>query len=687
MIVSLILILAARISIADESDVTTGNRGTLDQKIDQVISLASYDFGQNNNLLSEISELIRLTQHSSTAREKLELKLLEVLRIRTTSYTAKEFICKQLSIIGTDESIPELSRMLSDPETSHIACIALLHIPGKAADRALIENLKTQVNKVGIINTLGMRQSIEAVAELGEIIGDSDPSVASAAISALGQIGGTEAAGILATAKDRMSDDIRMQILDSYLNCAKGFAANGDTNKALEIYDELIQAASPLNIRRAAFASKFRLSNSQGEAMLLDVLRSDRNELHSTAASLIRELPNSANSQSIASRLSTLSPMIQVQMISALADLGNENVRESIEKAAESDHQEVRIAALKALAALGNEQTVALLARSAAEKRGIERIAARKSLNRLKGEKVDQMILSLISTASANDKVELIGSVGARNIASAIPILFDMTGHADGKVRLESIEVLGEICTFEDVSKMIDVLLQAQSASERTATVKALAALILKGPDGGANSRLILERFKTTDDDKVRSSFIQVLGKVGEEESLPLIVEVYENKTGTLQTDAVRALADWPTAKPMDYLLNIVRTSENNTQKILALCGFIRQIGIADDLSDVEKTNKYKMAMALATNVSEKRMVMAGIGQLKTPEAMGMAERFLQDPILSAEAEAAFLKIAASIGRKDREKTLDVLQGILQRTKNAATHKEALSLIRSFSSI
>ncbi|MFC1761078.1 HEAT repeat domain-containing protein [Planctomycetota bacterium] len=389
------------------------------------------------------------------------------------------------------------------------------------------------------------------------------------------------------------------------------------------------------------------------------------------------------DSGTITSLLPTLTPLIQVQRITSFAELGEENVRGEVVNAADSDHADVRIAALKALAALSDEHTVEDLAGMAAVRKGVEKSSARESLYRLKGEDIDQTIVKLISTAPAKEKVELIGSVAARTIVMARPILFDMTGHADQKVRLESIEVLGEICTFEDVSKMIDVLLQAQSDSERAATVKALAALILKGPEGGANSRLILERFKTTDDNKVRSSFIQVLGKVGEEESLPLLVEVYENKTGTLQTDAVRALADWPTAKPMDYLLNIVRTPENNTRKILALRGFIRHIGIADDLSDVEKTNMYKMAMALATNVSEKRMVIAGIGQLKTPEAMGMAERSLQDPILSAEAEVAFLKIAASIGRNDREKTLDVLQGSLHRTKRPENHKKAFSLIRN----
>ena len=111
-------------SFANGAKISLENDVTLDRKIEKVFRLSIFDYGQSDHLLSDISELIRLTQNSTVARKKLEYRMLYVLKSETTSYATKQFICKQLAIIGTDESVPDLSHMLSDPETSDIACIA-----------------------------------------------------------------------------------------------------------------------------------------------------------------------------------------------------------------------------------------------------------------------------------------------------------------------------------------------------------------------------------------------------------------------------------------------------------------------------------------------------------------------------------------------------------------------------------
>ncbi|MFC1761072.1 hypothetical protein ACFL6U_03220 [Planctomycetota bacterium] len=54
--------------------------------------------------------------------------------------------------------------------------------------------------------------------------------------------------------------------------------------------------------------------------------------------------------------------------------------------------------------------------------------------------------------------------------------------------------------------------------------------------------------------------------------------------------------------------------------------GFISQIGLADELSDMERLDRYKTAMNMAANVNEKRMALSGIGELKTREAMQIAQ-------------------------------------------------------------
>ncbi len=54
----------------------------------------------------------------------------------------------------------------------------------------------------------------------------------------------------------------------------------------------------------------------------------------------------------------------------------------------------------------------------------------------------------------------------------------------------------------------------------------------------------------------------------------------------------------------------------------------------------------YKDAMALAADVSEKKMVLSGLGSTDSFEAMEMAASYLDDKDLKEEAEAAVVKIA-----------------------------------------
>ena len=118
----------------------------------------------------------------------MEKQLDEFLK-SDASYAAKDFVCRELSVVGTEASVPVLASMLTDEKVSDIARYALERIPGAAADDALRQALsKAQGNaKVGIINTLGVRGDKKAVEALAGLITDANETVAVAAVAALGQ--------------------------------------------------------------------------------------------------------------------------------------------------------------------------------------------------------------------------------------------------------------------------------------------------------------------------------------------------------------------------------------------------------------------------------------------------------------------------------------------------------------------
>jgi HEAT repeat protein len=213
----------------------------------------TYDFGQSRLPLTELSDRIRAAYGKPAELKDIEKGLCAVLDADAT-YAGKQYICRELSIIGTAQSVPTLSEKLTDEKLSDMARYALERIPGQEVDSALLVALGKVSGKakVGIINSLGERRCLKAVSVLSKLVGDSDKIIAEAAISALGKIGGDEAAGVLAKAKGTVSKSLKIVILDAYLKCADRYVTEGKKTEALPIYKELYKQEYPQLIRTAA---------------------------------------------------------------------------------------------------------------------------------------------------------------------------------------------------------------------------------------------------------------------------------------------------------------------------------------------------------------------------------------------------------------------------------------------------
>ncbi len=213
----------------------------------------TYDWGQSRLVLTDLSDKIHAAYGNAEELKKIEKSLLGVLASDAT-YAAKQYVCRELSIIGTEQSVPVLSKMLTDEKLSDMARYALERIPGPEVNEALCEAMdKTEGKvKVGIINSLGERQCLKVVTALGKLAGSSDEMIAGAAVSALGEIGGDEAAEILAKEKEKTKGNLKMVVLDAYLKCAEQYLAEGSEDKALAIYRELYKKGQPQLIRSAA---------------------------------------------------------------------------------------------------------------------------------------------------------------------------------------------------------------------------------------------------------------------------------------------------------------------------------------------------------------------------------------------------------------------------------------------------
>jgi len=648
------------------------------KELDELLAkIAKYDYGQSRRLLTDLSDFINSVYDSPGQLKQIEKQLLTLLKSDSTP-AAKQFICRKLSIIGTEQSIPTLAAMLTKSDTSDMARYALERIPAPAVDKALRTALTgTDGNiKAGIITTLGQRRDVKSIPALSRLIYNSNSTIAAAAVAALGQIADTEAAKALVQAKEKTTGEVRQEVLAALIQCAQRLSVAGQHKRALDIYQQLYAAAEPMPIRGAALQGIINTDKEKAPTIIIDVLKSNEPTMQAVAIPLVKDMEGPHFVKAVIAQLPKLSSAAQVQLLSALADKGDPIALPAVMDAAKSTDNSVRIAALDALGELGDTSTVGLLVRIAASTAGKEQKTARNSLYSLRGPEINKVVSSLIINSDPKVKVEVIRSIQQRRIYTATEILFRNAKASDSKVRLESLKALKVIAKPERLPELVKLLVEVQTEAERKEAEKMVVAVSGKIADLKTRAKPVLNVLSSIKDVKVKCSLLSVLGKIGDSNALGVLRRALKDDVREVQTAAIRALSDWPTAEPMADLQKIAQSSDDKTHQTLALRGFIRLVEVVDG-SDKEKIELYRRAMDLASEPGEKKMVLSALTKNKSLPALEMAAESLDDDALQPEAEAAVVKIAGSTYKKHPKKSKKIMKKVLEITTDDSRRKRA----------
>lgn len=657
----------------------------LDIKIlDELLNKAGgYQDGQSREVLADITDFIRNAQGRDEILKNIEKRLLVFLE-SDASVAAKHFICRELSIIGTKESVGTLGPMLSDEAMSDMARYAMERIGGSAVDKTLRGALaKTEGKlKAGIINSLGQRRDKKSVKVLGELIYDSVPEIASAAIVSLGNIGDSKAQKILskAVAERKLSNKLQTEAINSYLKCAEELMSQGNKSKAAKIYKQLYDTANPSPIRIAALRGLVT-TDKKPEKIIKKVLTGDDAQMQSAVIAAAGELPGRKITQALAENLAKVSVTTQAQLLGILAERGDKTALKTVIKATENNNEIVRVSALEALGALGGSKEVSLLAETAAKTTGLEQKTAGKSLYSLKGNNIDSTIIALIQTSDPGTKVELIKSTSRRTITGAADILIKTAQNSDGKVKLESLKALKIIGRENDLPALVNLLIETQNKANRNEAEKMVIAVSRKINDQNRRAHAVLNVMPSVTEATNRISLVKVLGKIASDEGLAVLRSALNEENESIQKAAISALADWPNDKPMIDLLKVAQSAKNKTHQTLAFRGFVRQIGLTGNRPVDETLKLYTKAMDLAKDIIEKKTVLSGLGKINDIKALDLLVPYLTNEQLQAEAQSSTVQIAKSIYSEHPEKIKPILERVLKNTKNERLQKETQKII------
>ncbi len=611
-------------------------------------AIGTYKFGQSRSTLVAVQKVVQAAAGDTAARKQMAEKLAAVLGSDVTP-DCKKFVCGQLSLVAGDAQVPVLAGLLGDKDLSMAARSALQRIPGDAplaAMRSALAKAKGPA-KAGLISSLGERRDPKAVDAIAPSLTADDPLAAGAAIDALGKIGGTQATDALWAARAKVPAKLQRWLGDALLRCANGLLADGKTDRAAPIFQELSASNRPKHMRLAAFPGLVACSKDAADTVMAALTGKDP-AMQLAAVRAVRLGRDEKLVQALAGQLPKVAPSVRAVVIETLAERRATSALPAIAKEASSENSAVRLAAVAALGKLGDASTVPLLAKLAAEKQGAEQRLARLSLSRLRGEGVAKAMTDQLKTADAPVRREVIGALAERGVKSAAPALLPAARDKDKSVRAEAVKALGKLADAGMCPAVIRLLQQAASDGERSALETALITICRRAGGQDAATTHVLPAMSGADA-KTTGSLLRVLGKFGGPKALAAIRTGAKDKNADVRTAAILALGEWPDATPLEELLSLAASAKETVPRVLALRAFVKLSGKATDRKPDAMAGLYAKAMAVAGRPDEKKAILAGLAGLRSLKALELAESCMKESAVADEAALAAVKVADSL--------------------------------------
>lgn len=657
------------------------DKADIDKKLSAIIS---YEHGMDRQPLIVVEELLRQSQNQPEQRKYIELRLAEMLSDAT--FEGKSFICKQLWLIGTADSVPAIAKLLTNEKTADMACYAIGQNPSPEAGRALRDALdKTSPNvQIRIINLLGDRRDTQSVEALGKLVFDAEGQVAEAATGALGKIGGARAREILVKARAEGDSDLRFAATDAYLRCAESLVLQDQTKPAIVIYRELAGQDEAAIIRSAAIKGLADIGGQDAVPIVIAALQDGDRMVRTTARGCVRTMQGQGVTDLFAAELEKTSGYEQVLLIAALADRGDPDVLPAITARVKSNDAEVGKAAVQAIGRLGDTSCVGILVEVAAESLDSEqKSTALNSLALLRGNGVDDAIVKSMQNSHPSVRPQLIQVLLDRNAVGSVPALLTEAGNPDSKISRAAFKALGRLAGEKDLPLLVELLVNMQDDSSRREAERATIAASRKISDENKRSDAILAVLNTEKRMSIRCSLLRVLGGIVNSKALETLAAASKETDPDVQDTAIRALAKWPNATAAEVLLEIYSETQNPIYRMLSLRGFVRLLALPAGSRPMSKTLEMcRQAVSRVRGMEEKKLVLSGLSNVIDPETLTIVESFLQTEGIKTEAAMAAIKIAGDMIQTHPDKARIAMNKLLAFSQNEDLNRQAQEIIR-----
>lgn len=579
-----------------------------------------------------------------------EAKFLSVLRSDAPG-AEKAMACKNLAIHGSAAAVPELAKLLPEPQLSSWARIALEVIPGDESDEALRDAAGALKGRllVGVVNSIGVRRDAGAVKLLAEHLNNDDAQVASASAVALGRVGNDVCTKTLRTALATSPENVRSAVAEGCVLCAERLLAAGDAVTATAIYDEIRDADVPLQRVIEATRGAILARGEAGIPLLMETFQSDRKQMFQLALGTVRELPGGAVDKALAAEMLKASPGRAALIVQAMADRSDTVDVAVVLKAAAAGETIVRLSAIDALQRVGNSLCLPVLLDIAVGSDTDLSEAAQETLAVLPGRSVDGEIGVLLPTAKGDRERLLLQLIGQRRIVREVKTVeLALENSGDAAIRSAALVALGEIVPLSKLSVLISQAMRPTHAEDTAVARKALKAASVRMPDREACAEQLAAALSKAPS-AAKATLLEILYAVGGKTALQTLATAAVDKDDQLQNKASELLGKWNGVEAAPVLLNLAKNAPAEKYRVRAVRGYI---GIARKfaMSNKQRTDMCRNALIATDRTTEHKLVIDVLKLHPSTEGLQLSVKLINTATLKADASAAAIAIARKVG-------------------------------------
>lgn len=317
----------------------------------------------------------------------------------------------------------------------------------------------------------------------------------------------------------------------------------------------------------------------------------------------------------------------QCRTLASLTVRNDEKFRKHALDAVKSDNEQLKRTGILALEKLGTADDIPLLL----ELLGFDGGLVTRVASRIADDKFDAALLKALLAEKDNGKFEAIGRILVdRNVTAACSALLTEAKKDDCPNRLGYLQTAAGVASKDDVKGMVEVMLLIPAGRDRDRAETIIAAICQGDAQPVITSR-----------ERMSPVLFSLLGRIGGDQSREIINRNLKADNVAVREAALKGLCNWPNGAVADDLMGVVENDTfSNAQRTQALRAYVRVVTLPDDqigirISAQNKLANLEKAMAFASRVDEKRLIIDRASAVRLPETVTFALRYIDDAELA----------------------------------------------------